>query len=254
MSKDLPIFRFEGVKKAFDRKPVLRGIDMEVLPDEVTVILGPSGAGKSVLLRHALGLEQPDEGRIYFEGRDLTAMTEEEIYSIRKRMGMLFQDGALFDSMTVFENVAFPIRQHRRLSQGEIRNLVSCRLDQVGLSDAAEKLPGELSGGMKKRAGLARALVLDPDILLFDEPSSGLDPVTAAAIDELILETREDSKVACLIISHDVASTFRIADRIGMLYDGKLLAFAAKATIKESTDPALRQFFERSAHGPIQTI
>ncbi|MFN7971130.1 MAG: ABC transporter ATP-binding protein [Acidobacteriota bacterium] len=249
-----PLIAFEGVEIALGGKPVLRGIDCEVHPDEITVILGPSGAGKSVMLRHVLGLHRPDAGRVLFEGRDVSRMDQDDLYGMRKRIGMLFQDGALFDSLSVFENVAFPLRQHRRASESEIGKQVMEKLAMVGLADAREKLPAELSGGMKKRAGLARALALEPDVLLFDEPSSGLDPVTAAAIDDLILETRAQKRIACLIISHDVASTFKIADRIGMLFEGKLVAYGPTAQVRASAEPVLAQFFSRSARGPIRAV
>lgn len=254
LAEGQPLIHFEDVRIALGGREVLRGLTFDVWPREITVILGPSGVGKSVLLRHVLGLHHPDAGHVVFEGRDLADMDREELYEMRKRLGMLFQDGALFDSLSVFENVAFPLRQHRHLPEEEIRTQVMEKLALVGLSDAAGKLPGQLSGGMKKRAGLARALALEPDVLLFDEPSSGLDPVTAAAIDELILETRARKQVACLIISHDVQSTFRIADRIGVLFDGRIVAYGPRDAIRASTDPVLVQFFSRSARGPIKAI
>jgi phospholipid/cholesterol/gamma-HCH transport system ATP-binding protein len=249
-----PLIRIEGIHIALGGRDVLRGLSLDVWPREITVILGPSGVGKSVLLRHVLGLHRPDRGHVVFEGRDISQMGREELYEMRKRMGMLFQDGALFDSLTVFENVAFPLRQHRPMDEDALRAVVMEKLSLVGLADAEGKLPGQLSGGMKKRAGLARALALDPDVLLFDEPSSGLDPVTAAAIDELIVETRDRQQIACLIISHDVESTFRIADRIGMLFDGRIVAYGPAREIRASTDPILTQFFSRSARGPIRAI
>ncbi len=246
--------RFDDVAIALGGQQVLSGCTLEAWPRQITVILGPSGAGKSVLLRHVLGLLRPDRGRVMFEGRDLSAMDRDEMFAMRRRIGMLFQDGALFDSMTVFENVAFPLRQHRPLPEQELRDVVMDKLALVGLRDAAAKLPGELSGGMKKRAGLARALALDPELLLFDEPSSGLDPVTAAAIDELILETRERQHVACLIISHDVPSTMLIADRVAMLYQGRIIWSGAREEIASCPDPVLRQFLARSSHGPIKAV
>ena len=217
MSDKQAIIRLERVDKSFGPQQVLDDVSVDVATGKTTVFVGPSGVGKTVLIKLMVGLLQPDSGRVLFDGVDITGMSQRALYALRRRMGMLFQDAALFDSMSVFENVAFPLRHHRRMSEEQMRDLVAERLADVGLKGAGTKFPDELSGGMRKRVGLARALILDPDVIFFDEPTSGLDPVTAAAIDELIIETQHRLGTTFVVISHDISSTRRIADYVGML-------------------------------------
>ena len=246
--------QIKNLKKAFGPQVVLDDVSFDIPGGETTVVLGPSGTGKSVLLKLIVGLIHPDEGTIHLDGKDLTKMTRDELFGARRRFGMLFQDGALFDSMPVDENVAFPLRRHTKKSEDEIRAIVAEKLRVVGLAKAGHKFPAELSGGMRKRVGLARAIALDPDVVFFDEPSSGLDPVTASAIDDLILEISKASHRTFLVISHDLASTIKIADNIGMLFKGKLVQFGSKADVLKSEHPIVRQFLDRRTEGPIQIV
>lgn len=243
-----------GLRKSFGTQVVLDDVDLTIPAGQTTVVLGPSGTGKSVLLKLVVGLIPPDSGAIELDGKDLTRMSRDEIFRVRRRFGMLFQDGALFDSMTVHENIAFPIRRHTSRSEDEIREIVGEKLRAVGLANAGSKFPAELSGGMRKRVGLARAIALDPDVVFFDEPSSGLDPVTASAIDDLILEMQRVKPRTFLVISHDLASTLKIADRIGMLFKGKLVESGPKDEVLASQNPTLRQFLDRRTDGPIQIV
>lgn len=254
MSETDAIIQLENVTKGFGDHVVLDHVSLDVARGQTTVIVGPSGVGKTVLIKLMVGLMEPESGRVLFDGKDLAELSRAELYRLRHRMGMLFQDAALFDSVSVFENVSFPLRHHRKMTEAEMRELVASRLRDVGLSGVEEKFPSELSGGMRKRVGLARALVLDPDVIFFDEPTSGLDPVTAAAIDELIRSTQHRLGTTFVVISHDVASTRRIGDQIGMLYEGKLVGFGPATDILESSDPILRQFFDRRSDGPIQIV
>ena len=244
----------ETLSKSFGPQKVLDDVSFSIPGGETTVVLGPSGTGKSVLLKLVVGLLPPDAGRILLDGRDLTKMSRPELFEVRRRFGMLFQDGALFDSMPVDENVAFPLRRHTRKSEDEIRAIVAEKLRVVGLAKAGHKYPAELSGGMRKRVGLARAIALDPDVVFFDEPSSGLDPVTASAIDDLILEMQRAKPRTFLVISHDLASTIKIADNIGMLFRGKLVQFGRKDEVLKSEHPTVRQFLDRRTEGPIQIV
>ncbi len=247
---DEPIIRFEGVHKAFGEQVVLDDLTVDLARGETTVIMGPSGVGKSVFLKLLVGLLPPDRGRIWVSGVDVTRAKERELRSVRKRLGMLFQDGALFDSMTVGENVAFPLRRHTRMKEAEIRDVVADRLQRVGLPHTADKMPSELSGGMRRRVGLARAIVLDPEIVLFDEPTTGLDPVTSDSIDRLIMRMKEELGISFVVISHDIVGSFRIADRIGMLYNGRLIAFGTPDRVRQSQDPVLRRFLGRNLQLP----
>ena len=244
----------KDVRKSFGTQVVLDGVSFEIPGRATTVILGPSGTGKSVLLKLVVGLMPPDRGEILLDGKDLVRFSRRELYAARRRFGMLFQDGALFDSMTVAENVAFPLRRHTTKSDTEIRRIVAEKLASVGLANAGEKFPAELSGGMRKRVGLARAIALDPEVVFFDEPTSGLDPVTASAIDDLILEMQREKPRTFVVISHDLASTEKIADHIGVLHRGKLVQFGPKRDVLGSSHETVRQFLDRKTDGPMKVI
>jgi len=248
------IVEFRNVHKAFGKQKVLDDVSLRIERGKTTVIIGPSGTGKSVFIKLLVGLLRPDQGAITVDGQDITRMHERELYETRKKFGMLFQDGALFDSMNVGDNVAFPLRQHTKKSEREIREIVAAKLAQVGLPGVEHKFPSELSGGMRKRVGIARAIALEPEIVLFDEPNSGLDPVMSDAIDKLILRMQHELGLTFIVISHDIPGTFQIADRIAMLYKSKLIAYGSSEKLKASEDPILRQFFDRSADGPIQVV
>jgi len=242
--------RLEQVSKAFGDKLVLDGLDLEIATGDTVVILGGSGTGKSVLLKHVIGLLRPDSGRVVVDGVDLETLDEREITRFRRRFGMAFQEGALFDSMTVWENVAFPLRRAKR-PRAEIEARVAECLASVHLDGAERKMPSELSGGMRRRVGFARAIALEPEILLFDEPTTGLDPVIKAVIDELILELQEGLGSTALVITHDLDSAFRIADRIAFLHRGRIVAYAPPQEFRASPDPRVQQFIQGLATGPL---
>jgi len=242
-----PFVEFCDIHKAYGAKTVLRGASLKVYRGEVLVILGGSGTGKSVTLRHMLGLEAPDSGRIIVEDEDITDLPEEELYRVRKKFGMLFQSGALFDSMTVFENVAFPLREHTEMSEEEIARAVREKLELVTLPNTAHLMPVDLSGGMRKRVGLARSIVLDPKMILYDEPTTGLDPVTAHKINEMIIDLQSKLNVTSVVVTHDIQSAFMVGDRIAFLNRG---VFEWVGTMEEARDadhPQLREFFRASA-------
>ncbi|MBC7543678.1 MAG: ABC transporter ATP-binding protein [Candidatus Sericytochromatia bacterium] len=249
-----PVVEFRNVNKSFGSQHVLKNVSCKIVRGKTTVIIGPSGTGKSVFIKLLVGLLRPDSGSILIDGVDITKLPERDLFTIRKKFGMLFQDGALFDSMTVFDNIAFPIRQHTSLTEEEVSDAVASKLAQVGLPHAHHKLPSELSGGMRKRVGLARAIALEPDIVLFDEPNSGLDPVMSDAIDKLILRMQQELGLTFIVISHDLPGTFQIADYIGMLFKSELIAFGTADEIRHADNPILQQFFARSAEGPIQVV
>ena len=259
-SSDTPAIVLDGVSKAFGSHVVLDGVSLSVRQRSLMVMLGPSGTGKSVLLRCLVGLLRPDAGRVLVFGEDVASLDaersrdREQLFRIRRRFGMLFQDGALFDDMTVGENVAFPMKMHTTLRPAEIRDSVDDKLRRVGLPTAAGKFPSELSGGMRKRVAFARAIALEPDIVLCDEPSSGLDPVMAATLDELILELHQTLGMTFVVITHDTAEARAIADTIGLLSGGKLVTYGPTDEVLRSNHPALRQFFARSTEGPIQVL
>ena len=240
-----------GVEKSFAGHLVLAGVDCAVPRGRITVIMGPSGTGKSVLLRHFVGLLRPDSGDVLVEGRSVPDLSEEELLELRRHMGMLFQDGALFSSMNLFDNVAFPLRQHTRRPEREIRDVVMARLAEVGLAGAERKMPNELSGGMRKRAGFARALVLEPRILLFDEPDSGLDPVRTALLCELIREIQRRYGSTAVVISHDTKAVFDVADTVILLHGGRVVEQGAREQLRESSDPFTRQFIRGAVDGPL---
>lgn len=248
------IIKIRKLCKKFGNQEVLKELDLDIPKGMITVIIGRSGGGKSVLLKHIIGLLKPDSGEIYIDGIDIAKESDDKLNEVRKRFGMLFQEGALFDSMTIEENVAFPLMEHTKLSHKEIEERTKEVLAMVGLTGAEKKYPSEISGGMRKRAGLARAIIAKPDIILFDEPTSGLDPIMSAHIDNLIVEIQKRLNVTCIIISHDIQSTFRIAHKIAMLYDGKIIAEGTPEEMKTLDNPFLKQFIEGSSKGPIQVV
>jgi len=237
--------------KSFENKQVLKGLNLEIEAGETMVIIGQSGSGKSVLLKHIIGIMRPDRGQVFIDGQEISALPDEDIMKLSRKFGMLFQGAALFDSMTVAENVAFGLRRHTRLSESEVQQLVRTSLEQVGLRGVEHLLPYELSGGMKKRVGLARAIAYSPEIILYDEPTTGLDPIRADAINYLILQLKEKLSVTSVVITHDMNSTYKVADRIAMLYDGRIIEIGTPEEIRHSTNPVVQQFISGRAEGPI---
>src|ERR1044071_6410658 len=236
---------FIDVHKAYGPKLVLRGVNLKVYRGEVLVILGGSGTGKSVTLRHMLGLEAPDDGRVIVEEEDITELPEEELYRVRKKFGMLFQSGALFDSMTVFENIAFPLREHTDMSEEEIGRAVRDKLELVNLPNTAHLMPVDLSGGMRKRVGRARSIVLDPKMILYDEPTTGLDPITAQKINEMIIDLQSKLNVTSVVVTHDIQSAFSVGDRIAFLNRGVFEWIGTMEEARNSDHPVLRDFLRQ---------
>lgn len=239
------------VHKNFDQKKVLQGVNLEIEPGEIMVVIGQSGSGKSVLLKHIIGIMQPARGEIFIDGQEVTSLRDEDRLKLSRKFGMLFQGAALFDSMTVAENVAFGLRRHTELSEKEIERVVQDSLERVGLRNVEQLLPYELSGGMKKRVGLARAIAYSPEIILYDEPTTGLDPIRADAIDNLILQLKDQLKVTSVVITHDMSMTYKVADRIAMLYNGRIIETGTPEEIKNSANPVVQQFIHGRATGPI---
>ena len=246
-----PVIELRDLHKAFGSFRVLDGVTCRIPKRGVTVLMGPSGTGKSVALRHIVGLLNPDSGDIIVDGKSVPKLSEREILELRRKIGMLFQDGALFSSMNLYDNVAFPLRQHTKYSEAKVREIVIQRLSEVGLAGAEKRMPNELSGGMRKRAGFARALVMEPKILLFDEPDSGLDPVRTTLLCDLIREISEKYQATSIVISHDVNGVRRMADFIGILYKGKMRHFGTKQEIENSPDEFVKQFFNAESEGPL---
>jgi phospholipid/cholesterol/gamma-HCH transport system ATP-binding protein len=236
------LYEIRGLTKKYGDRTVLDDLDFDILKGECLVILGRSGSGKSVTLRQLNGLEKPEAGRVVFDGTDLAQLGEAELYPARRRIAMLFQSGALFDSMDVFDNVAFPLREHTARSEAEIADRVHEVLGQVGLRDIDRKSPSDLSGGMRKRVALARSLVLHPEVLLFDEPTTGLDPITSATIGKLINSVREATGVTSVVVTHDIPLARRVGDRIALLLDGKLVFLGTWPEAEQSDDPRLSDF------------
>jgi phospholipid/cholesterol/gamma-HCH transport system ATP-binding protein len=246
--------RVRGIEKTFgDKHHVLRGVDLDVLRGKINVIIGGSGEGKSVLMKHLMGLLKPDKGVIVVDGVDLVPLDDYQLNELRRKFGMLFQYAALFDSMTVFDNVAFPLREHRKhMPKAEVKDRVMERLESLAVAHLVGKFPAELSGGQRKRVGLARALVLEPEILLYDEPTTGLDPIQTKNVDDMIQEIAAMHRVTSVVISHDMASTFRIADRISMLSLGTIIESAPPEDFKRSQNPLVRRFVETSGAVTMQ--
>lgn len=229
----------------YGNRPILQGINLDIRRGETMVILGRSGCGKSTLLRHLVGLALPTSGQIIIKGYDLAAMSEGETAPVLRKMGMLFQGAALFNSMTVGDNVALPLREHTRLEESTIKIMTRIKLELVGLAGFENFMPAQLSGGMKKRAGLARAIAMDPEILFCDEPSAGLDPVVAVGIDELILKLKRAFNMTTVVVTHELASVFKIADRIAMLHEGQIVAMGTPEELRDNAHPIVQQFFNR---------
>jgi phospholipid/cholesterol/gamma-HCH transport system ATP-binding protein len=247
----MPVISLQHLHKSFGGKPVLRDMSIDVKQGESLVIVGGSGTGKSVTLKHIIGLLRPDKGRVIINNEDITTMKEVELNQFRRHFGMSFQEGALFDSMSVFDNVAFPLRRHTKMKESEIRDRVMECLEDVHLHNVEKKRPAELSGGMRRRVGFARAISLKPDILLFDEPTTGLDPVISDVIADLILEMDQKLGTTTVTITHDMKVAFKIADRVAMLYEGHIIEQGTPEQFQASKNPIVAQFIEGRAQGPL---
>jgi phospholipid/cholesterol/gamma-HCH transport system ATP-binding protein len=248
------MIKLVDIHKSFGEQQVLKSLNLEIEDGKTTVIIGRSGGGKSVLLKHIIGLLKPDRGQVLIDDIDITKLNDRDLNEIRKKFGMLFQEAALFDSMTVGENVAFPLREHARMKEEEIKQIVADRLRAVGLTGVEEKMPSELSGGMRKRVGLARAIAMHPQIVLFDEPTTGLDPVMTEAINQLIIETQKNFNLTCVVISHDIQSMFKIGHKIAMLYEGEIIEYGTPDEFSTSDNPVLAQFLSGRIDGPIKIM
>jgi phospholipid/cholesterol/gamma-HCH transport system ATP-binding protein len=244
---------FKSIDKAFGAKQVLRGLDLEVTRGEVMFIIGTSGVGKSVTIKHLVGLLQVDAGELWFDGVRVDELDERAFYPLRKRIGMVFQNSTLFDSMTLRENVALPLRKHKGLRQKAALVAADKRLEQVHMIEFKDRYPAELSDGMRKRAAIARTLTLEPEAVLFDEPTTGLDPVSARRIDKLIRELADQLHVTCVVVSHDLTSIFSIADRIAFIYQGRVHMCGTPVEFRQSADPVVQQFIQGLSSGPMET-
>lgn len=252
MEKREPIIKIEGLTKKFGDRQILKGIDFEIYKGEIFVIMGGSGCGKSTVLRHLIGAIKPDEGRVYVLGKDILTLDENKMDEIRKKIGMSYQGSALFDSMTVGENVSLGLREHTKLDQSVINIMIKMKLELVGLRGFENLMPSQLSGGMKKRVGIARAVAMDPEIVFYDEPTAGLDPIVTAVMDKLIVDLSKALSVTSVVVTHDMNSVFRIADRIAMLYEGKAVEIGTREEIKKSKNPYVQQFISGDPDGPIK--
>jgi phospholipid/cholesterol/gamma-HCH transport system ATP-binding protein len=245
------MIKIVDLHKSFGPTPVLRGVDLEIARGETMVVIGQSGSGKSVLLKHIMGILRPDKGEIWIDGLEITKLPDEETLRITRKFGMLFQAAALFDSLTVGENVAFGVERHTDHLPEEVTRIVAESLERVGLKGIEGLMPYELSGGMKKRVGLARAIAYRPEIILYDEPSTGLDPIRADSINDLIIQTKQDLCATSVVITHDMVSSYKVADRIAMLYKGRIIETGTPAEIRASANPVVQQFIHGRASGPI---
>jgi len=246
------MIRIVDLHKSFRENHVLRGVNLEIAKGETRVICGQSGSGKSILIKTLIGLMKPDRGQIWVDGVEITSLSEEELFKIRRKFGLLFQNAALFDSLTVEENVRFGLERYTNLSPAEIQRRVKEALELVGLRGVEKLMPHELSGGMKKRVGLARAIAYRPQIILYDEPSTGIDPIRADAINDLIITMKKEIGVTSIVITHDMVSAYKVADQISMLYQGKIIATGTSDEIRKTVNPIVRQFITGSAVGPIK--
>jgi phospholipid/cholesterol/gamma-HCH transport system ATP-binding protein len=243
------VIRIQGLWKSFGRQPVLRGVDLDVATGEIMIVIGRSGGGKSVLLKHLLGLLRPDAGAVLVDGTDITKLRGAALEAVRRKYGVVFQGGALFDSMSVFDNVAFPLWEKTSLSAGEIAQKVEEKLSQVGLVDMGQKNPAEISGGMRKRVAIARALVTEPEIVFFDEPTTGLDPILVNTIHHLIQDLHRKFRFTAVMVSHEIPEIFEIADRVAMLHEGVIIETGDARSIQSSTNPLVQQFIHGAVEG-----
>ncbi|WP_370250395.1 ABC transporter ATP-binding protein [Nocardioides sp.] len=239
------------LEKSFGSFKVLQGLDLDFRRNSITTVLGPSGTGKSVLLKHMVALLEPDAGDIVFFGKSVSSMTRQQKYAMRQRYGVLFQDGALFGSMNIFDNVAFPLRKHTDKDEDEVRDIVLRRLSEVGLEASLSKYPSEVSGGMRKRAGFARALVLNPDVVLFDEPDSGLDPVRTSLLNDLILDVHAEYGGTYVLVTHNIPTARKVSDYVGLVWQGKRIHYGPTEEAFDSADPFVRQFLAGDSAGPL---
>ncbi|MCB1147149.1 MAG: ABC transporter ATP-binding protein [Leptospiraceae bacterium] len=244
----------ENLTKSFGSKHVLRGINLEIKKGEIMYIIGKSGSGKSVMLKHISALMRPDQGRVIIDGQDIFNLNEKDLTGVRRRMGVLFQMAALFDSMSVYENVAFSLRRFTNMNETQIARKVKEKLELVGLRGVEDLNPASLSGGMQKRVGLARAIALNPEIVLYDEPTTAVDPILGATVDDLISTLNRETGITSIVISHDMNSVFRTAQRVAMLYEGKFILTGTPHDFRTSTDPVVQQFVEGRARGPISIL
>jgi phospholipid/cholesterol/gamma-HCH transport system ATP-binding protein len=246
-----PVIEIKDVTKNFGERRILDGVNLTIYKGETFVLMGGSGCGKSTLLRHMIGSYRPDSGSVILMGKDLAQQDEDQLDKIKKRIGMLFQSAALFDSMTVGENVSLPLREHTKLDDNVIKIMVKMKLELVGLRGFEDLMPSQLSGGMKKRVGLARAIVMDPEIVFYDEPTAGLDPIVAGVIDKLILDLTKKLSITSVVVTHDMNSVFRIADRIAMLHQGRIVTSGTRDEIEKSGNGLVKQFVKGNPDGPI---